>query len=123
MDTYEQVRALTAVIANLPETGVWTERDVMETLLVVFEPQEIVELGYGDRLDAYLQEYGGERRHSRHVAPCGTVLGRCVQLAPAESRLTRRDCARFVRCTILHSFPLQSLVHLFCPKAWTFPRK
>jgi hypothetical protein len=31
----------------------------METLLVVFEPQELVELGYGDRLDAYLQEYGG----------------------------------------------------------------
>ena len=23
------------------------------------EPQELVELGYGDRLDAYLQEYGG----------------------------------------------------------------
>jgi hypothetical protein len=59
MDTYEQVRALTAIIANFPETGVWTERDVMETLLDVFEPQELVELGYGDRLDAYLQEYGG----------------------------------------------------------------
>ena len=59
MDTYEQVRALTAIIANLSETGVWTERDVMETLLDVFEPQELVELGYGDRLDAYLQEYGG----------------------------------------------------------------
>ena len=59
MDTYEQVRALTAVIANLPETGVWTERDVMETLLVVFEPQELVELGYGDRLNAYMKEYGG----------------------------------------------------------------
>ena len=26
MDTYEQVRALTAVIANLPEIGVWMER-------------------------------------------------------------------------------------------------
>ncbi len=59
MDTYEQVRALTAVIANLPEIGVWTERDVMETLLDVFDPQELVELGYGDRLDAYMQEYGG----------------------------------------------------------------
>ena len=59
MDTYEQVRALTAVIANLPETGVWTERDVMETLLDVFEPQELVKLGYGDRVEAYLQEYGG----------------------------------------------------------------
>ena len=54
MDTYEQIRALTAIIANLPETGGWSERDVMETLLEVFEPQEIVELGYGDRLDAYM---------------------------------------------------------------------
>ena len=59
MDTYEQVRALTAIIANLSETGGWSERDVMETLLDVFDPQELVELGYGDRLDAYLQEYGG----------------------------------------------------------------
>ncbi len=59
MDTYEQIRALTAIIANLPETGAWTERDVMETLLDVFEPQELVELGYGDRLNAYMKEYGG----------------------------------------------------------------
>ena len=59
MDTYEQIRALVAVIANLPETGAWTERDVMETLLDVFEPQELVELGYGDRLNAYMKEYGG----------------------------------------------------------------
>ena len=59
MDTYEQIRALTAIIANLPETGAWTERDVMETLLDVFERQELVELGYGDRLNAYMKEYGG----------------------------------------------------------------
>ena len=59
MDTYEQVRCLTAIIANLSETGAWTERDVMETLLDVFEPQELVELGYGDRLNAYMKEYGG----------------------------------------------------------------
>ena len=59
MDTYEQIRALVAVIANLPETGAWTERDVMETLLDVFEPQELVELGYGDRLNDYMKEYGG----------------------------------------------------------------
>ena len=59
MDTYEQVRCLTTIIANLPETGARTERDVMETLLDVFEPQELVELGYGDRLDAYMQEYDG----------------------------------------------------------------
>lgn len=58
MDTYAQLEMLTAVIANLSETGVWSERTVMETLLEVFEPQELTEMGYGDRVDAYLKEYG-----------------------------------------------------------------
>ncbi|HQM02533.1 MAG TPA: hypothetical protein PLH98_18625 [Ruminococcus flavefaciens] len=58
MDTYEQLEMLTAVIANLSESGAWTERDVMETLLEVFEPQELTEMGYGDRVSAYLKEYG-----------------------------------------------------------------
>jgi hypothetical protein len=60
MDTYEQVRCLTAIIANLSETGAWTERDVMETLLEVFEPEELVRFGYGDRVKAYYEEYGAE---------------------------------------------------------------
>ena len=58
MDTYAQLEMLTAVIANLPGSGAWTERDVMETLLEVFEPEKLTELGYGDRLDAYLKEFG-----------------------------------------------------------------
>ena len=58
MDTYTQLEILTAVIANLPESGAWTERDVMETLLEVFEPKELEQLGYGDRVDAYLKEFG-----------------------------------------------------------------
>ena len=58
MDTYTQLEMLTAVITNLPESGAWTERDVMETLLEVFEPQELTEMGYGDRVNAYLKEYG-----------------------------------------------------------------
>ena len=59
MDTYEQLRALAAMIAELSVTGVWTERDVMEALLSVFTPQELAEFGYGDRVNAYLEEYGG----------------------------------------------------------------
>ena len=58
MDTYAQLEMLTAVIANLSLTGVWSERDVMETLLEVFEPKELEQLGYGDRIDAYLKEFG-----------------------------------------------------------------
>ena len=58
MDTYAQLEMLTAVIANLSVTGVWSERDVMETLLEVFEQEELEQLGYGDRVDAYLKELG-----------------------------------------------------------------
>ncbi|MCM1530622.1 MAG: hypothetical protein NC093_11605 [Alistipes sp.] len=61
MDTYEQLISLTAIIANLSSDGVWSERTVMETLLEVFEPQELVELGYGIRVDAYMEEYGEGR--------------------------------------------------------------
>ena len=58
MDTFAQLEMLTAIIAGLSSTGVWTERAVMETLLEVFEPQELTELGYGDRVEAYLNKYG-----------------------------------------------------------------
>ena len=33
----------------------------MEALLEVLEPQELAEMGYGDRVNAYLKEYGGEK--------------------------------------------------------------
>lgn len=59
MDTYAQLEMLTAVIANLSATGTWMEREVMETLLDVFEPKELEQLGYGDCVNAYLEEYGG----------------------------------------------------------------
>ena len=58
MDTYAQLEMLTAVIANLSVTGVWSECDVMETLLEVFEPEELEQLDYGERVDAYLKEFG-----------------------------------------------------------------
>ena len=58
MDTYEQLKALAAMIADLSVTGVWTERDVMEALLSVFTQQELEQLGFGDRVNAYIEEYG-----------------------------------------------------------------
>ena len=61
MDTYTQIKALTAIIAGLSETGVWTEKAVMETLLSVFTPQELERLGYSDRVNAYMKEYGDGR--------------------------------------------------------------
>ena len=58
MDTFAQLEMLTAIIAGLSSKGVWAERAVMETLLEVFEPQELTELGYGDRVETYLNKYG-----------------------------------------------------------------
>jgi hypothetical protein len=58
MDTYAQLEMLTAIIANLSVDGVWTEREVMETLLDVFKPKELEQFGYGDRVNSYLEEYG-----------------------------------------------------------------
>ena len=58
MDTYEQLKALATMIADLSVTGVWSERDVMEALLSVFTQQELEQLGYGDRVNAYIEEYG-----------------------------------------------------------------
>ena len=63
MDTYTQIKALTAIIAGLTDTGVWTERNVMETLLSVFTPQELERLGYSDRVNAYLKEYDDGREN------------------------------------------------------------
>ena len=60
MDTYEKIKALVEMIADLSKVGLWSERTVMEALLEVFEPEELTELGYGDRVNAYLKEYGGE---------------------------------------------------------------
>ena len=31
----------------------------MESLMEIFEPEELVRLGCGDRVKAYLEEYGG----------------------------------------------------------------
>ena len=56
-DQYDQVKALTAVIMELSETGTWTERQVMETLLEILNASELKLMGYGDRVDAYMEKY------------------------------------------------------------------
>jgi hypothetical protein len=56
-DQYAQVKALTAVIMELSETGTWTERQVMETLLEILNASELKLMGYGDRVDAYMEKY------------------------------------------------------------------
>ncbi len=60
MNTYKQVRCLTAIIANFATDGLLNERIAMEALLEVLEPQELAEFGYGDRVNAYLKGNGGE---------------------------------------------------------------
>lgn len=67
MDPYMQLEFLTAVVANLSNTGVWSEREVMETLLEVFEPEELAGLGYDERVENYMKEYGVKRNNSINV--------------------------------------------------------
>ena len=52
-----------ALIDGLTEQAEWnggSERGTMESLLDIFEPEELVKLGYGGRVKAYFEEYGGD---------------------------------------------------------------
>lgn len=52
-----------ALIDGLTDQAEWSggsERGTMESLLDIFEPEELVQLGYGERVKAYIEEYGGD---------------------------------------------------------------
>ena len=57
------IRKHKALIDGLTDQAEWSgvsERGTMETLLDIFEPEELVILGYGERVKAYFEEYGGD---------------------------------------------------------------
>lgn len=56
----EKHRALIDSITGQAEWSGCSERGTMESLMEIFEPEELVELGYGDRVKAYFEEYGGD---------------------------------------------------------------
>ena len=54
----DQVRALIHAFSSLAENTGASDRFTLETLLEIFEPKELVEMGYADRVRAYENEYG-----------------------------------------------------------------
>ena len=53
---YDQLKALTNMFFYLSTSGVWSEDKVMETLLEVFDPLELEEMGYGERIKPFMDE-------------------------------------------------------------------
>ena len=52
-----------ALIDRITDQAEWrgcSERGTMETLLEIFNPEELVRLGCSERVKAYLEEYGGD---------------------------------------------------------------
>ena len=54
----DQIRALVNAFTDLADNVCHSERATMEALLDIFDPEELSELGYADRVKAYLKEYG-----------------------------------------------------------------
>ena len=54
---YDQVKALTNIIFHLSESGTWSECKVMEILLEIFDPIELEEMGFSERIKPYMDEY------------------------------------------------------------------
>lgn len=53
-------KALIDIYDGQMEWSGCSERGTMEALIEVFEPEELVKLGYGERVKAYFDEYGAE---------------------------------------------------------------
>ena len=57
----DQIRALIDAYTELAESQSCSERSAMEALLDIFELKELVQLGYRERVIAYLKDYGYEK--------------------------------------------------------------
>ena len=60
MKKNDQIRAMINAYTELAESHSLSERSTMEALLDIFDPNELAELGYQERVIAYLREYGCE---------------------------------------------------------------
>lgn len=58
MKKNDQIRALIDAFSQLAENTAHSERSTMEALLDIFDPGELAQLGYRERVIAYLKEYG-----------------------------------------------------------------
>jgi len=60
MKKNDQIRAMINAYTELAESQNISERSTMEALMDIFDPNELAELGYQERIIAYLREYGCE---------------------------------------------------------------
>ena len=58
MKKNDQIRALIDAYTELAESQSFSERSTMEALLDIFDSKELADLGYRERVIAYLEEYG-----------------------------------------------------------------
>ena len=58
MKKNDQIRALIDAYTELAKRHNYSERSTIEALMDIFEPKELAELGYRERVIAYLKEYG-----------------------------------------------------------------
>ena len=56
----QRYKALIDTICDQAEWSGCSQRRTIESLLDIFEPEELVRLGYGDRVKGYVEEYGAE---------------------------------------------------------------
>lgn len=61
MKSNDKLCALIDAFTDLAEKTGYCERATMESLLDIFDPDELAELGYEERVRVYLAEYGAER--------------------------------------------------------------
>ena len=62
MKKNDQIRAMINAYTELAESQNISERSTMEALMDIFDPNELAELGYQERVIAYLREYGCEEK-------------------------------------------------------------
>ena len=77
MTSTDKIKALINALTDVAECNGCSERGTMETLFDIFDPEELVELGYGDRVKAYINEYGSE---GEWLEICEKVRKRGIQI-------------------------------------------
>ena len=69
MKKEDQIRALIDAYTELAEVKGCSERSTMEALLDIFDSEELIELGYAERVHAYLKEYGADADNDDNLIP------------------------------------------------------
>ena len=78
MISTDHIKALINTLEEITEGSGFSDKWMIEKLLEIFDPEELVELGYGDRVKAYIDEYGAE---GEWMEICEKARKRGIQMA------------------------------------------